>query len=67
MAVFVPKFFDVELNFCCYELKFKLNWYVCASTTIAVKNFAVIKSVSIKCFHCTTISARDDPKVLILA
>ena len=36
----------------CKELKLKLNWYICANTTDVLKNFAVIKSVSIKSFHC---------------
>ena len=52
MTVFVPKYVDVKLNFCCNELKFKLNWYIYANTT-DVKSFAVIKSVSIKSFNCT--------------
>ena len=51
-AVFVPKSFDIKQSFCCYELKFMLNWYICANTTDIVKNFAVIKSVSIQSFHC---------------
>ena len=51
MTVFVPKQFDIKLNFCCIEIKFKLNWHICANTTGAVKNFDVIKSVSIKRVH----------------
>ena len=42
---------DVKLNFCCNEFKFKLNWQGCANT-IDVKNFAVIKNVAVKSFHC---------------
>ena len=38
-TVFVPKKFDLKLNFCCNELKFKLYWYICANTTDVVKNF----------------------------
>ena len=52
MTLFVPKEFDVKLNFCCNEFKFKLNWFICANTIDVVKNFAVIKNVAIKCFHC---------------
>ena len=33
MTAFVPKYFDFKLNFCCNELKFKLNWYICANTS----------------------------------
>ena len=47
MIVFVPKQFDIKLNFYCNEIKFKLNWQICANTTEAVKNFDVIK----KCHH----------------
>ena len=53
MTVFVHKYFDVKLNFCCNELKFKLNWYICANTTEILKTFTVKKSVSIKSFHCS--------------
>ena len=33
---------DLKSNFWCNELKFKLNWYICANTrsTDVVKNFA---------------------------
>ena len=51
MIVFVPKQFDIKLNFYCNEIKFELNWHICANTTEAVKNFDVIKSVSIKRVH----------------
>ena len=51
MTLFVPKYFDVKLNFCCKEFKFKLNWYICANTIDVLKNFAVIKNVTIKSFH----------------
>ena len=51
-ALFVPKYYDVKLNFCCNEFKFKLNWYIWANTTDVLKNFAVIKNVAIKSFHC---------------
>ena len=47
-----PQIYDVKLNFCCYLFKFKLNWYICAKTIDVVKNFAVIKNVAIKSFHC---------------
>ena len=43
---------SVKLNFCFNELKFKLNWCICANTTDVVKSFDVNKSVSIKSFHC---------------
>ena len=46
----MPKQIDAKLNFCCSELKFKLNRYICANTIDVVKNFAVIKSVTIKSF-----------------
>ena len=55
MTLFVPKQFDDKLNFCCNEFKFKLNRYICA-TTIDAKNFAVIKNVAIKSFHCNCYS-----------
>ena len=51
-TLFVPKKIDVKLNFCCNEFKFKLNWCICANTTDVVKNFAVIKNVAVKSFHC---------------
>ena len=44
-TVFVPKYFNVKLSFCCNELKFELKWYICANTTNVIKNFPVIKSV----------------------
>ena len=50
-TLFVPKNFDVKLNFCCNKFKFKLNWYIWANTIDVVKNFAVIKNVAIKSFH----------------
>ena len=53
-TVFVPKMIDVELNVCCNDLKFKVNWYICANTTDVVKNFAVMKSASINSFNCST-------------
>ena len=32
-TMFVPNEFDIiKLNFCCNELKFKLNWCICANT-----------------------------------
>ena len=51
-TLFVPKEFEGKLNFCCNEFKFKLNWYICANTIDVVKNFAVIKNVAVKSFHC---------------
>ena len=39
-----------ELNICCNVIKFK--WNICANTTDVVKNFTVIKSVSIKRDDC---------------
>ena len=45
-----PQIIYVKLYFGCNELKFKLNWYICANTNV-VKNFAVIKSISIKSIH----------------
>ena len=47
-----PQTIVVKLNFCCNEFKSKVNWYICANTTDIVKNFAVIKNVTIKSFHC---------------
>ena len=47
-----PQIFDVKLNFCCNGFKFKLNWYIWTNTIDVVKNFAVIKNVAIKSFHC---------------
>ena len=44
---FVPKYFDIELNFCCNKIKFNLKWYICAKATSIVKNFAVINSVNV--------------------
>ena len=41
-------------------MKFKLNWYFCANTTDIVKNFVVIKSASIKSFHCILFGPRPD-------
>ena len=32
----------------------KLHWYICANTIDVVKNFAVIKNVTIKSFHCSS-------------
>ena len=52
-TLFVPKQFDIKLNFYCNEFKFKLNWYICANTIDVEKNFAVIKNVALKSFHCT--------------
>ena len=43
------------MNFCCNEFNFKLNWYICTNTNDVVKNFAAIKSVGIKSFHCKNI------------
>ena len=57
MTVFVPKQFDIKLNSCCNEIKFELNWHICSNTTDAVKNFDVIKSVSIKRVHSTVPTA----------
>ena len=51
-TLFVPKLFGVKLNFCRNEFKFKLNCYICANTIDVVKNFAVIKNVAVKSFHC---------------
>ena len=48
-----PKSFDVKQNLCCNQLKYKLNWYICANTTNVVKRVALIKFVSIKSFHYT--------------
>ena len=47
------KLFTVKVNFHCNEIKFNVNWYICANTNDVVKNFAAIKNVSIKKFHCT--------------
>ena len=61
MTLFVPKYFDIKLNFCCKEFKFKLNWYIWANTIDVVENFAVIKNVAIKSFHCIYINTRTNP------
>ena len=58
MTVFVPIKRDVKLNFCCNEIKFNLNLYIYANTTDVVKNFAVIKSVSIKKVDCNLLSPK---------
>ena len=47
-----PQIIDVKMNFCCNEFKSKVSWYICANTIDVVKNFAVIKNVTIKSFHC---------------
>ena len=44
MTLFVPKYFDRKLNFCCNE------WYISANTIDSVKNFAFIKNITIKNF-----------------
>ena len=51
MTLFVLKYFEVKLNFYCKELQFKISWYICATTNVVVKNFAVIKNVTVKSFH----------------
>ena len=56
-TLFVPKLFDVKLNFFCNEFKFKLNKYICANTIDVVKSFAVIKNVAVKSFHCIFIES----------
>ena len=61
-SVFVFKMIDVELNVCGIDLKFKVNWYICAYTTDVVKNFAVIKSVSINSFNCNTNQTSSNEK-----
>ena len=48
--------FDVKLDLCCNQFKYKLNWYICENTTDIIKNVALIKFVSIKKFHCNFLS-----------
>ena len=36
MSVFVHKRFEVKLDFCCHEIKFKQNWYTCANINYVV-------------------------------
>ena len=58
---------DVKLNFCCNESKFKLNWYICANTIDVVKNFAVIKNVAVKSFHCISSKLIKVYKIFFIA
>ena len=59
--VFVPKLFDVKLNFFYIKFKIKVNWYICENTIDVVKNFAVIQNVANKSFHCIVFFLRYEP------
>ena len=45
-----------NLNFCCSEIKFKLDGYICANATDVVNYCAVIKKTSTKRTDCILLS-----------
>ena len=62
-AVFVLQIFDIKLNFCCNEPN------TCTNNNDVEKNFAVIKSVSIKSFNCNSfakVSLYNSLRILII-